>query len=515
MSVRIALGASRWRIVRQLLIESVMLSTVGGLLGWWLAKWGARAYELTAFALYHPTATLDVYPWYDFTMDYRVLGYVVAISIGTAVLFGAAPATRLSTLDVTPELQQSRRSATRRGRGTRIADLLVIGQTAIAVVLLAVAGLMIRSLANIYTAGVGVDTANTVAASTELSQARYPTADARIEFYERLAARLEAVPGVESLAIASRLPAAGSMSIRYELADAPGDEPHPTLSALVVGAGYFRTLGAAVMSGREFTNADAFSGMPVAVVNQRFADEHWHGENPLGQRLRLFEGTAPDPWLTVVGVVSNIVQNDATRQEFSPLIYLPYKQRPEASMFTIARTRVPPDGLAAVFRRVMRQLDPDLPMFDFRTLGPHLQGSYWFNNAIPFLVFAAIALLLASVGLYAVVAHSVGQRTQEIGVRMAVGATAPDILGLIFRQGMRPLGIGVAVGLGVSCAFNRVLTSELVHVSPADPMTLALASTVLVAAGMLGCWIPGRRATRVDPVVAEARLARIRVDVRL
>jgi putative ABC transport system permease protein len=497
ISVRIALGAGRWRIIRQLLVESVMLSGVGGFLGWWIAEWGVRAYQL---AMAQKASWLII----DYSMDYRVVGYLIAISIGTGLLFGLAPALRLSKLDVNATLKDGGRGATEGGRGKYLSGLLVSGEMALAVVLLAGAGVMIRSFLKVHTADVGVKTANLLMAHIDLPAAKYPRAEAQISFYDRLKTRLEAIPGVESTAIADRLPTDGSRHLPYELAGAPQVDQRlcPKISALVIGPGYFRTSGAAVFSGREFSDADGASGVPVAIVNQRFAGKFWPGEDALRKRLRFFNGSTPGPWLTVVGVVSNIIQNDAARQEFDPLIYLPYRQQPSGDMAVIARTRIPPETLGAAFRREVQAVDPDLPIY-----GP-FAADYWDRYSdsrfygILFLIFAAIALLLASIGLYTVIAHSVSRRTQEIGIRMAIGASARDILKLVFLQGMLPLGIGLIIGLAASVAVNRLLKAELVQVSPFDPITLVVASVVLILAAILGCLIPARRATRVDPLIA-------------
>jgi putative ABC transport system permease protein len=246
-------------------------------------------------------------------------------------------------------------------------------------------------------------------------------------------------------------------------------------------------------------------------VNQRFASQHWPDEDPLGKRLRLFDGATspvgatPEDWLTVIGVVPNIVQNDGTRQQFEPLIYLPYRQRPQQAMWVLMKTRVPPESLGTAFQREVQALDSELPVW----LGPfalsdRLAGGYWSRglHGAVLLIFAAIALLLASVGLYAVMADAVTRQTQEIGVRLALGAMSGDIRRLVFRQGMGPLGIGLAAGLAASFAVNRLLEAELVQVSPADPLALVGASAVLIFSAALGCFIPARRATRVDPVVA-------------
>jgi putative ABC transport system permease protein len=506
MSIRIAFGAGRWRIIRQLLIESVMLSGLGGFIGWWIARWGVRAVELAERGP-------GLWPWrvLDHTMDYRVLAYITVISIGTGVLFALAPASRLSQLDTNAALKDGGRGATGGGRAKHLSGLLVIGEMALAVVLLAAAGLMIRSLMNVSTADPGANTANVLTALVELPDAKYPRAEAQLSFYERLKTRLAAIPGVESVSIASQLPTWGTRRLPYELAGAPpayginDEQRRPTISALVVDTAYFQTLGAGILSGREFNDSDGLSGVPVVIVNERFASQHWPGEDPLGKRVRLFNSKTPEAWLTIVGVAPNIVQNDATRQAVDPLVYLPYRQRPSRGMWVIARTRVPPGSLGAALRRAVQTIDADLPIW----LGPftlteRLAEVYWNRKlyGLLFLIFAATALLLASMGVYAVIAHSVSQQTQEIGIRMAMGATARDILELVFRQGMLPLGIGLTMGLAASFAVNRVLKTMLVQVSPADPITLVVASATLIVAASLGCLIPAHRAMRVDPVIA-------------
>jgi predicted permease len=370
---------------------------------------------------------------------------------------------------------------------------------------------MIRSYLNVSTAEIGVNSDNLLAALVSLPAARYPRPDTQISAFDRLTSRLEAVPGVESIAIAGSLPTFGTSHFPYEIGGAaPLDARHrPTLSGLVVGPAYFQTLGVQVLSGREFKETDGATGMPVAIVNERFANAAWPAESALGKRFRLYRGTAPDAWLTVVGVVSNIVQNDTTRQGFEPVVYVPYRQRPSAAMTMIARARVPPESLATAFRREIQTIDPDLAITGPFSLAERLdQGfSYRFNRsmAVLFVTFAGIALLLASVGLYAVVAHAVTERTQEIGIRMAIGATTQDILTLVLAQGMRPLGIGLAIGLAGALAIVPVVRSALVQVAPTDPVTLGVAAATLMLSAGLGCLIPARRATRVDPVVALRR----------
>ncbi|HVW83144.1 MAG TPA: ABC transporter permease [Bryobacteraceae bacterium] len=500
ISVRIALGAGRWRIIRQLLIESLLLSGAGGVLGWWIARWSVRIYE---FADRGPGST----SWriLDYSMDYRVFGYLIAISIGTAIPFGLAPARKLSKLDVNAMLKDGGRGSTGGGRANRLSGLLVTGEMALAVILLAGAGVMVRSFLHLYNADLGVKTENVLTLGATLPQAGYSREEARIAFYDRVRKGLAAIPGVESVSIASALPAHGASRLAVEFAGIPVDEPRrPVLSSLVIGPEYFRTLGAAVRSGREFSDADGTSGAPVAVVNERLASTWWPRENALGKRLRLFHGNVPGAWLTVVGVAPDIVQAGSTRRALGPMVYLPYRQEPSRGMVVVARTRVPPDSLAPAFRRTVQAIDSHVPVFGPLSLDERLRSNYWSQGlyGVLFVLFAGIALLLASVGLYAVIAHSVSRRTQEIGIRMAIGATAGDILQLVFRQAMVPLGIGLALGLVASLAVNRVLESVLVQVSPSDPVALGAASLSLMLAATVGCLIPARRAMRVDPANA-------------
>jgi putative ABC transport system permease protein len=498
IAVRIALGAGRSRIVRQFLTESVLLSSAGGVVGWWIAVWSARAYEL---AVFHGVS------WYDFTIGNRFLAYLIAISIGTGLLFGLAPALHFSTFDVNDTLKDGSRRATGGRRGKRASTLLVVAEMALAVVLLTGAGIMIRSFLNIYTADLGVHTAGVLTMSVNLPEDKYPTAEARISLVDRLTTGLATIPGVQSVAVANTIPTDPSLKFPYEMDGAPrvDAEDRPRLSAMLVSPAYFETLGAPLLSGRAFSNRDGAVGVPVAIVNQRFATQHWPRENPLGKRFRLFDGKTPKPWATIVGVVSNIVQNDSTRQAFDPLVYVPYRQEPEAGLRVLARTQVAPASLATAFRREMQSLDPDVPG-SVSTLDDALAKAYGVTgldvNVVVFLIFAAIALLLASVGLYAVVAHAVSRRTQEIGIRIAIGATAGDVRSLVLRQGLPPVGVGLIVGLAASFAVTPILKSVLVQVSPADPIAFVLAPVVLIVAAMLGCLIPARRATRVDPVVA-------------
>ncbi len=498
ISIRIALGAGRWRIIGQLLIESLMLSIAGGVCGWLLSMWGIRLFEKAVRG--------RIPAWMTFTMDYRGLAYLAAISLATGLLFGLAPALRLSRLDVNTALKDGGRGSSSGGRGKYLSGILVVTEMALAVILLAGAGLMIRSFVRIYQTDVGVNPNNMLVMRLFLPEAKYPHDSDQIAFHDRLRARLEALPGVQSATIALTMPTGGSMSMPYELAGAPvtDEQRRPNLAVEVVSSNYFQTMDVPVLRGRAFNDADGVAGTPVAIVNQRMAEKFWPGDEPLGKRLRVYDNKTPEAWLTVVGVVPNILQNDVTVNEFDPLLYVPYRQKTIRDMSLMVRTRVPPGSLAAAFRKETQALDENMPIYNLRTFEERLALNYWAQSifASMFGIFAGIALVLASVGLYAVIAHSVSLRTQEIGVRMALGASGQSILKLVFRQGMRQLALGLAIGLALAAVLTRALTSLLAHVSPTDPATLMLVCLVLGTAAVLGCYIPARRAMRVDPLVA-------------
>jgi putative ABC transport system permease protein len=508
ISIRSALGASRWRIVRQLLVESVILSVAAGVLGWLASIWGIRTFDAAVIPNGKPA-------FIAFSVDYRVILYIAAITLGTGILFGMAPALRLSKLDINATLKDGGHGASSGGRGKILSAILVVSEMALAVVLLVGAGLMIRSFLKMYNAPVGVQSDNVLSMRMLLRDTKYPAPSDQITFFQRLHERLAIVPGVETIAFTSNMPAGGSLRFPYELEGKPpvDERKRPQTDALVVSPGYFDVMRVRPLFGRTFTEADGVSGFPVIIVNKSFADTFWPNEDCLGKRLRLVTapvaakaGTPPSPqtWLTVVGEIPDIIQNDLGKGQRDPIVYLPYRQQPLRGMNVVARTGVPPAPLGDAFRREVKFLDQDLPVFNLRSLDDFLAQRNWpwrvFGTM--FAIFAAIALLLASVGLYAVIAHSVSQRTQEIGIRMSLGASGAKVLSLIFMQGMRQLMAGLFLGLAAAFGVTRVLRTLLVGVSPTDPVTFVTVALVLSFAGVLGCMLPARRAIRVDPIVA-------------
>jgi len=506
VSIRAALGASRWRVIRQLLAESMILSVAGGGLGWLAAIWGARTFDVVASANGKP-AFMTV------TADYTVLAYMAAITLGTGILFGLAPALRLSKLDINLALKDGGHGTSGGKRGKYLSSVLVVAEMSLAVVLLVGAGLTIQSFMNVFQAPIGVRSDHVLTMRMSLPVSKYPRPADEIAFCNRLEERLAGLPGVDSVAVASSVPGRVPLQFEYELEGAPTMDLNnrPQTEAVSTSPAYFRVMSAEPHTGRSFTESDGVAGYPTVIVNDSFAATVWPHESPLGKRLRLITspvgsppGTAetPQQWLTVVGVAPNIVQNAHTMGTSEPIIYLPYREQPVGGLYVFARTNVPPGNLAEPFRRAVEAVDEDLPIINLMSLDESLASVTWGFRIMGamFGIFGAIALVLASIGLYAVIAHSVSQRTQELGVRIALGATSWGILRLVFTQGMKQLGIGLAVGFLAALGVTQVLTAMLVGVKPWDPITFVSVAFLLTLAGALGCVVPARRATRVVPV---------------
>ena len=503
LSTRIALGAGRARVLRQLLLESLAIAAAAGLLAWWIAGWSTRAWAAVAVS---PDQVLD------YSIAFGTVAYLIAVTLGAAAFMTVAPLIRVWRLDVNLALKSETRSSTRSRRSRSLSAALVAVQMALAIVLMAGAGLLGRSLWKMLGADVGVkEPGNLLVGRIALPQTKYPSSKSRSAVSESLRAALTTVPGVESAAVSDGRPVDGFEPRPFELDSQPGAiHGVPVFAAT---PGYFQTIGATLLEGRDFHGFDRPETPPVAIVNQRFAETYFPGQNAVGRRFRLYRKAEPESgqWRTIVGVVSNIMQNEWTRQHFVPAAYLPFAQEPTSSVWFFARTRGVSEGMAAAIGAEVRRTDPQLKILDFSTLQASLglqpsAGNYreleLIHQAAVAPVFAGIGLLLASIGLYAVVARSVGQRTREIGVRMALGAAPRAIGRLVLREGMAPVGVGLFVGMAASLAVNRVLQSQLVGISPYDPLTLALAPLILILIALAGCLLPMRKAVRVDPAVA-------------
>lgn len=497
ISIRVAIGAGRARIIRQLLIESTLLSLAGGVLGWLVAIGGLRWFDTGTGNLVKP-------PWLHLKLDATAFVYLGAISIATGVLFGLAPAWRLAKVDIYGSLKDGGHGTLGGRRSLRLAGTLVALEMALCVMLLAGAGLMIRSTANLYATPIGLNTANVLTMRINLPETKYPREEDLVRFHKTLAARLDALPGVEAAAVVSNLPLGRWMEFPYQMeGDAPAGDRLPQLDAIIASTDYFRVGQVRARRGRLYTDEESVTDAPVAVVNENFVAKMWPGQDPLGKRLRVIRDGVTQPWLTVVGVVPDILQDFRHPLEHSPLIYLPYTEAPQRVAYLVARTAVPPSTLAQAFRITVQKVDEGLPVYEVRSLDNRIAENRLTTSLFGAIctVFAAVALVLASIGLYSVTAHSVSQRTQEFGVRLAMGGTSGDILRLVFRQSLRPLAYGLIVGLPLAFLVTRLLRAVLAGVSPGDPLTFLAAGAVLTLAGVAGCAIPARRAVRVDPAV--------------
>jgi putative ABC transport system permease protein len=499
ISIRVAIGAGKAAILRQLLVESVALSLAGGVLGWAVAIGGLRWFDSGVSLIPKPV-------WLHLSLDRGALGYLSAISVATGILFGLAPALRLAKADVNAGLRQTGGSGLVAGKPSlRLSNALVGIQMALCVVLLAGAGLMVRSAVKLYSAPIGVTTAGVLTMQVNLPEAKYASEESLVAFHDELARRLTSVPDRELSGLASNLPFGGWIPFGFEFEGRSIDRLHrPEAGGLVVSDDYFQLMQVRPLRGRLFVDADGKSQPPAAIINQSFAAKFWPRGEVLGRRVRIVDEHSGGTWLTVVGVVPDILQNFRQNLERDPLIYLPFAQKPQRRTFLVVRATVPPQTLTDAIRREVRKIDAGLALYDVRTLDEHIAENRLTVNLFGAIcsVFAGIATLLAATGLYAVIAHAVNRRTQEIGLRLALGATRRDIARLVFGQGIWPLVPGLVAGLALALGVTRLLRIVLVGVSPTDPLTFAGAVSVLIVAALLGCAVPARRAMRVDPIVA-------------
>lgn len=498
IGIRAAIGAGRLAILRQLLVESVMLSIAGGFLGYLVAVGGLRWFDRGMGTQAKPI-------WLHLSLDRNALFYLAVITIGTGILFGLAPALRLMNTDISAALKDGGSGVTGGKFTMRFSNLLVAFQMMLCVVLLAGAGLMIRSAVKLYSAPIGVNTSGVLTMRINLPEARYPNPSNWMAFHDQLSRKLASLPGVESAGIASQLPLGGWNSFSAEF-EGKTDDPGrlPEADGIVVSSNYFDIMQVQPRRGRLLQASDGTVGPPVVVVNETFAAKFWPREDPLGKRLRLVEQGAAGPWLTVVGITPDILQNFRESLKHDPLLYLPFAEKPDRQMFLIARTQVPPATLSEAFRRDVQSFDPNLAVYDLRTLDDRIAESRLTVSLFGAIctVFAIVATALAAIGLYAVIMQAVTRRRREIGLRMALGASRAEIVALVFRQGLRPLALGLVVGLVLALASGRVLRSLLVGINPNDPLTFAGVVLVLLATGVLGCLVPARKAIGVDPMVA-------------
>ena len=497
IALRFALGATRGRIVRQLLTESLILSALGGAMGLLLAVWG-RDLVLGSIPIELPF-------WMKFDTDPNTVLFMVGVSVLAAVLAGLTPALHTSQVDVHEALKEGgHHGATSRGRN-RMRGVLVVAEISLALVLLAGAGLMIRSFIHMAEQRNAIQGQGVLTATFTMPVAVYPNNAAKLAFMDRVMPQLAGLPGVRALSTVQALPLgnnAWSQNLWIE-GDQIGDRaPRRIVFWSVVRPDYFRVLGLRLRSGRDFTARDDTSAVKVAIVSETAARTLWPGKDALGRQFKW----SPDDttgWKTVVGIVADVTQTIEGKRP--PVhVYVPHTQEPLQTVTVLAKHEGDPAALTAAIRRVLRANDPDMPLYEVRTMEEHMRRALWENRIYVSLmsVFAALALVIAGIGIYGVMAYNVAQRTQEIGIRMALGAARQDVLRLIVGQALRLTVLGVGIGLAGAYAVTRLMASVLVGVTPGDPPTFVGVTIILAFSSLLAAWLPAERATRVDPMVA-------------
>jgi predicted permease len=504
IALRAALGSNRGRLVRLLLGEALVLSLVGGALGLGVA------YGLMAVFNHYMQASAEPPPyWMVFKIDHVSVLYVVALALFSTLVAGLWPAWRAARGDLMAVLKDGGRGSTGFSL-SKFTRAMVIGEVVLSCVLLVMSGLSVRSVIKMQSAQLGYETAGIFTNRIGLPESDYRTVAAQKEFYRQLLERFAGRAEIESAAISSGQPTWNNRDqVIIEGQPFGKDAPRKGASHLGVSGSYFATLGIRMLQGRVFDARDTENSPPVAVIDPVFAARYWPGQDPIGKRFAYNNGLRPETitWITVVGVVARTMQGEFhNSQGETPQAYVPYQQRGEARFFTLFTKARSGDGsnLAAVVRAVVLSLDDDLPIYWPQTLEKMVEGAKFFNRLFAWIfgIFGVVALVLSAVGLYGVMAYSVGQRTQEIGVRMALGATAGDVLKLILREGGVRLAIGLALGLVLASFAAKLQTNSLYGITPRDSVTYIAACATLAGAGFLACLIPALRALRVNPVEA-------------
>jgi putative ABC transport system permease protein len=499
IAVRAALGASRRRVMRQLLTESLALSLGGGLLGLLLAWWGTAA--LIRLIPENVPRLAEI------NLDSRVFGFTLLISVATGVVFGLAPALQASKVELTEAMKEGSRNAGAGGGRGRLRGALVVSEIAIALVVLIGAGLLLQTFRRLQQVDLGFDMRNILTATVELPDSRYPKPEQATAFYQNLLDRVKALPGVEAVSAIAPQPLSGDayvISFDIEGRDIPKGA-RPSSHFRSISLDYFSAMKIPLLAGRAFTERDDARSPGVVIVNETFAKRHFPGENPIGKHLKPSISLEGEPvWREIVGVVKDVKHRQTLSGDYDPEYYVPHAQIPINSMNLIVRVTNDPRGLARSLQHEVQSLDRDIPVFRIKTMEQYLgmavaQPKF---NALLLGLFAGLALLLTAIGLYGVMAYSVIQRAQEIGIRIALGAQTGDVLKMVLRQGLKLTALGLLIGLAAAFALTRYMQSLLFGVKATDPLTFVAIALLLIVVALLACWVPARRATKVDPMVA-------------
>jgi predicted permease len=503
IAVRFSMGATRWAIVRQLLIESVLLSGLGGLVGLVIAIYGIDLFAAAVRASEAPY-------WLIFSIDYRVLAYVIGISVVTGILFGIAPALHASRANNHEVLKDGGRGMAGNKRSLGFSGALVVAELTLTVVLLCGAGLMARSFAALYALDPVIDLTQLSRMKMQLPPAKYPDVASRLRFFDQLEPRLLSIAGIDGVALTSGVPPLVGNQRWYDIDGREIREDHrDAMSTVTITPGYFDAIGVPMVRGRAFNVTDGSPGSESVIVNELFASTEFPQQDAIGKRLRFVPydakpGQPREAWRTIVGIAGFVPQGDPQHAFRDPVVYLPFRQEAPRTASIVIRSHQAPETVMAAVRREVQGLDRDQPVFTIEPL-THLfeiERTIYSIFATLFAVLATIAVVLSSVGLYAVMAYSVSQRTQEIGVRMALGAERSQVAWIFMRRGMRQLIIGLALGLPAALALGGLARFRLVEIEPSDPVTFIGITVMLTIVSLAACLVPVLRAAKVDPMVA-------------
>ena len=499
VAVRCALGARRFLIVRALLAESLLLGLAGSIFGLLFAVWGI---DLMVSAI-----PVEIPFWITFELDWRIFSFALATGVLSSVAFGLVPALQASKPQLVDALKEGGRSGGG-GKSVRVRNILVVAEVALALTLLVGAGLMLRSFMAIQKSDLGIDPRNTLTFRVGLPQMQYPDKNEAGRFFEQLVPRLANIAGVESAGATTSLPASGSTSDIGAVIE--GDtEPQQVQDArkanvTTVTPGYLQACGIALLRGRDFSAADTQAAPRVALIDERAARTWFPNQDPIGRRVRKFEMPGDErQWLTIVGVVRDVVYDQRAKRRTLPGIYACAYQNPQWFLSVAMRTKSDPKAFVNIARTTVLSVNKEIPIYNVFTMEEFVAESFWEKRCFGwmFAIFAGLALFLASLGLYGVMAYSVRQRTQEIGVRIALGAQAGDVLRLITGQGLRLIVTGLLLGFFCAYFLTPLMASNL-EVPPHDPVSFAVVGALLFIVGLVACYIPARTAMRLDPIVA-------------
>jgi putative ABC transport system permease protein len=499
IATRIALGANRRRLIRQFLTESVLLSTTGGVVGLLLA-FGAIRF-LRAFIPDNISQVSSI------GIDVQVLAFTMLVSVTTGLVFGLAPALQASNFNLNETLKEGGRDSSAGNRGNRIRSLLVVAEVAVSLVLLIGAGLLINSFLRLSHVDPGFDTKNLLTMNIVLPESKYDDVKKRTLFYDDLIHRVEALPGVKSAAVINSIPfvlQGDSFGISIEGRPEFAPDKRPEVTTRKVSSHYFETMGIRLLKGRQFVEQDRADTPSVAVISETMARRLWPNEDPIGKRIKPGSLQSKEPWIEIVGIVNDVKQFQLNAEP-KVQMYLPHSQFEWfIPRHLVVKTDVNPLSIASTVRKTVWEIDRDQPVSNIHTMEDVLSESVTKQRFTMILlaVFAGLALVLAAVGIYGVMSYSISQRTHEIGIRMALGASTVDVLKLAMGQGLRLVLIGLGFGLVAALLLTRAMTSLLFGVRPTDPVTFVAVSAVLISVTLLASYVPARRATKVDPLIA-------------